>query len=512
MSCLFLFPLVFILISSNCFAETIKSRAALTLDASTGEILFSKNPNLRLPPASTTKLMTAIVAIENENLSKVVTISKNASHAVPSKVGFKKGDRITIEGLLYAALLESANDAAVALAEAIAGSEKRFVSLMNQKAFVIGAKDTRFINPNGLPGSGQYTTALNLSKILNYALKIPKLREIIGTTEAQITTESGRIFYLKSTDQLLWSDEKVIGGKTGYTQKAGHCFVGAAQREAKTIVVAVLGSPSRKHLWADTEKLISENLQGGSAMGISFAIAGEAPASKAAAKISKFVALYSSCTADSDVVNPDVCRDDTGWETIHTLYIKTANQKDLAINTAFECGLMTFTGGASKNGDMGIALATGRILVRVAITDVDNALKSIGTPVRYAEPSGGFASGFGEGEGIVYCSRPQALAAQFGDYGCTPDLETETVTCDDPELVALLLKTLEGSAFNFMAANEPPGIKKIEVQGRGQALDAAFSFGLDARTKAFSEAFVGAGSTQVEEIRLIKSVEIVQLP
>ena len=265
LSYLILFPLVFILISSNCFAENINSRAAVTIDASTGEILFSKNPTLRLPPASTTKLMTAIVALESESLSKVVTISKNASHAAPSKAGFKKGDRITIEGLLYAALLESANDAAVALAEAMAGSEKRFVSLMNQKTLAIGARDTKFINANGLPGRGQYTTALDLSKILNYALKIPKLREIIGTPEAQITTESGRVFYLRSTDKLLWSDEKVIGGKTGYTQKAGHCFVGAAQREAKTILVAILGSPSRKNLWADTEKLIAENLQGDAA-------------------------------------------------------------------------------------------------------------------------------------------------------------------------------------------------------------------------------------------------------
>jgi serine-type D-Ala-D-Ala carboxypeptidase (penicillin-binding protein 5/6) len=261
---LVLFSLVFLFLSSNCFAENINSRAAITIDASTGEILFSKNPNLRLPPASTTKLMTAIVAIESENLAKVVTISKNACHAAPSKAGFRKGDRITIEGLLYAALLESANDAAVALAEAMAGSEKRFVSLMNQKAIAIGARDTKFINANGLPGSGQYTTALDLSKILNYALKIPKLREIIGTPEAQITTERGRLFYLRSTDKLLWSDEKVIGGKTGYTRKAGHVFVCAAQSETKTILVAVLGSPSRKNLWADTEKLISENLQGGS--------------------------------------------------------------------------------------------------------------------------------------------------------------------------------------------------------------------------------------------------------
>ncbi len=188
------------------------------------KFFFLRIANLRLPPASTTKLITAIVAIENENLSKVVTISKNASHAAPSKAGFKKGDRITIEGLLYAALLESANDAAVALAEAVAGSEKQFVSLMNQKALAIGARDTKFINANGLPGSGQYTTALDLSKILNYALKVPKLREIIGTPEAQITTERGRIFYLRSTDKLLWSDEKGYRRKNGVYSKGRALF------------------------------------------------------------------------------------------------------------------------------------------------------------------------------------------------------------------------------------------------------------------------------------------------
>jgi len=254
--------LVSILVSSNCFAEIIKSRAALTIDASTGEILFSKNSNWRLPPASTTKLMTAIVALENEDLSKVVTISKKASRAARTKAGFKDGDQITIEGLLYAALLGSANDAAVALAEAVSGSEQRFVPLMNKKALSIGAENTKFINATGLPGDGQYTTALDLSRILSYALRLSKLREIIGTPEAKIKTEKGKTFSLKSTDKLLWSDEKIIGGKTGYTHKAGHCFVCAAQGATRTILVAILGSPSRKNLWTETEKLVSTNVQG----------------------------------------------------------------------------------------------------------------------------------------------------------------------------------------------------------------------------------------------------------
>jgi len=254
--------LISILVSSDCFAEIIKSRAALTIDASTGEILFSKNSNWRLPPASTTKLMTAIVVLENEDLSKVVMISKKASRAARTKAGFKEGDQISIEGLLYAALLGSANDAALALAEAVSGSEQQFVPLMNEKALSIGAEDTKFINATGLPGDGQYTTALDLSKILSYALGFPKLREIIGTTEINIITEKGKVFYLRSTDRLLWSDEKIIGGKTGYTHEAGYCFVCAAQGVTKTILVAILGSPSRKNLWRDTEKLVSINLRG----------------------------------------------------------------------------------------------------------------------------------------------------------------------------------------------------------------------------------------------------------
>jgi D-alanyl-D-alanine carboxypeptidase (penicillin-binding protein 5/6) len=254
--------LVSILVSSNSFAGIIKSRAALTIDASTGEILFSKNSNWRLPPASTTKLMTAIVALEKEDLSKVVTISKKASRAAPTKAGLKEGDQITIEGLLYAALLGSANDAAVALAEAVSGSEQWFVPLMNEKAPSIGAEDTKFINATGLPGDGQYTTALDLSKILSYALRFSKLREIIGTPEAKITTEKGKVFHLRSTDKLLWSDEKFIGGKTGYTHMAGHCFGCAAKGATRTILVAILGSPSRKNLWTETEKLVSRNVQG----------------------------------------------------------------------------------------------------------------------------------------------------------------------------------------------------------------------------------------------------------
>jgi D-alanyl-D-alanine carboxypeptidase (penicillin-binding protein 5/6) len=254
----FVLTLLFQSTLSDSYGQTIRSRAVAVMDASTGQILYTKDSNRLLPPASTAKLMTAIVTLENETLSNVVTISTNASAVHPSKAGFKEGDQMTVEGLLYAALLKSANDAAVALAEAVAGTEEHFVHLMNRKAISIGATNTRFINSTGLPGPGQHTTALDLSAIMRYAMRYPKLREIIGTPEAQVSTEEGRAVLLKNTDKLLWSDKHVIGGKTGYTDSAKHCFVGAAERGKKLIIVSILGSPSRKTLWEETRKLIAK--------------------------------------------------------------------------------------------------------------------------------------------------------------------------------------------------------------------------------------------------------------
>jgi D-alanyl-D-alanine carboxypeptidase (penicillin-binding protein 5/6) len=246
------------LLSTASFADEIHSRSVVAMDASTGEMLYAKNPDLRRPPASTTKLMTAIIAVENLNLSDVVTISRNAARVSPHKAGFREGDQVTVKQLLYAALLGSANDAAVALSEVVAGSESRFVTLMNGKALAIGAVDTRFINSSGLPGLGQYTTAYDLAKIMSYALRYQKLKEIIGTRVTKISTENGNLIFLRNTNRLLWSEEDLVGGKTGYTRKAMHCFVCAAERENETVIVAILGSPSREGLWRESGTLISK--------------------------------------------------------------------------------------------------------------------------------------------------------------------------------------------------------------------------------------------------------------
>jgi serine-type D-Ala-D-Ala carboxypeptidase (penicillin-binding protein 5/6) len=239
------------------FSAEIQARSAVVMEASTGRVLYAKNPELRLMPASTTKLMTALITVEKVNLKDVVTISRNAVNVAPTKSGLKEGDKVTIETLLYAALMKSANDAAVALAEAVAGTEEEFVQLMNMKAIALGAIDTKFINPNGLPGKGQYITAYDLSKIMRQAIKHPVLKEIIGTRVTELSTEAGKTFYVKNTNKLLWSDDELLGGKTGFTNAARHCFVCAGERDNSTLIVALLGVPSRTELWKETEDLMA---------------------------------------------------------------------------------------------------------------------------------------------------------------------------------------------------------------------------------------------------------------
>ncbi|MBI4690138.1 MAG: D-alanyl-D-alanine carboxypeptidase [Nitrospirae bacterium] len=237
-------------------ADEISSKASVVMDAATGRVLFAKNPNLSLPPASTTKLVTAMVVLDRAKMNDTVTINERAAK-VPSLKGtrFREGESATVETLLYASLIRSANDAAFALAEHVAGSEERFVGFMNKKVIAIGAHNTKFINTTGLPGRGQRITAYDLAKIMRYALKYPEIREIIATKETEIFTKEGRTISLENTNKLLWSDDGAVGGKTGYTRAARHCFVYAGEKNGDTVIVAVLGASSRRVLWEEAEKL-----------------------------------------------------------------------------------------------------------------------------------------------------------------------------------------------------------------------------------------------------------------
>jgi D-alanyl-D-alanine carboxypeptidase (penicillin-binding protein 5/6) len=258
----FFFTVLSVLCSLFCFpppvvhADEISSRAAIVMEASTGRILYGKNPNLKLPPASTTKLMTAMVVLDRIPPGSTVIISEGAARISRVKANLRAGETVTVETLLNAALIKSANDAAFALAEAVAGTEEKFVELMNQKVIALGLEDTCFINATGLPGYGQHTTSYDLAKMLRHALRYPLIKEIISTKASRISTEEGRPIFIRNSNRLLWEDESVLGGKTGYTREAKHCLVCASGQGNETVIAAILGAPSRGKLWRESEALL----------------------------------------------------------------------------------------------------------------------------------------------------------------------------------------------------------------------------------------------------------------
>jgi D-alanyl-D-alanine carboxypeptidase (penicillin-binding protein 5/6) len=202
--------------------------------------------------------MTAMVALDRMNPTDTVVVSERAAGMSPTKANLRAGERVTVETLLNAALIKSANDAAYALAEAAGGTEERFVELMNQKVIALGMSDTRFINATGLPGHGQYTTAYDLARMLRQALRYPLVKEVINTKASRISTEDGRAIFIKNSNRLLWADESMLGGKTGFTREAKHCFVCASEHGNETVIASLLGAPSRERLWKESEELLEK--------------------------------------------------------------------------------------------------------------------------------------------------------------------------------------------------------------------------------------------------------------
>ncbi len=228
--------------------KSIAAKAWIVIDEN-DSVLSAKFPSVKLPPASTVKLVTAMVALDNLDPAAKVIVSSRARAARSGKPRLMTNDELTVSDLLHLALMRSNNSAAVALAEAAGGSEDAFVALMNQKVKELGANDTHFVTASGLPKGRQYTTALDLTIILKKALTYPIIREILGKKEWMVKTAAGRELYLSSTDNLLWSRSNMVGGKTGFTCNARHCFVGAMDTEKGLIFTAVLGAPSRSRLW-----------------------------------------------------------------------------------------------------------------------------------------------------------------------------------------------------------------------------------------------------------------------
>ena len=226
----------------------LTARAALLADARTGLILLEQNAHKRLPPASTTKIMTALIALEQGDLADVVTVPQMALATSQATMGLQPGEEVTLEDLLYGLLLVSANDAALTIAVHIGGSVEGFVALMNERAAALGLTDTHFVNPHGLDDPQHFTSAADLLTLTREALSNPDFARIVATPEA---TVAGRP--LVNTNQLLETYEGADGVKTGTTDAAGECLVASATREAGQAIVVVLGSNDR---YADAEALL----------------------------------------------------------------------------------------------------------------------------------------------------------------------------------------------------------------------------------------------------------------
>ena len=234
---------------------SLDSRIALIYDRASGRILYEKNGNKQTPMASTTKIMTAIVVLENANLTDVVTISSKAAGTGGSRLGLKKNDKITVNDLLYGLMLRSGNDAAIALAIHVGGGVEGFAEMMNNKAKELGLVNSHFVVPHGLDNDGHYTTAYELAKIADYALNIDKFKEIVSTRNTTIYI-NGYAKAINNTNQLLGSVSGVYGVKTGFTNGAGRCLVTACKRDDLDVITVIIGANTTKQRISDTIKLI----------------------------------------------------------------------------------------------------------------------------------------------------------------------------------------------------------------------------------------------------------------
>lgn len=242
--------------SENITEPTINSRAAIVYERSSGKILYGKEENEKRKMASTTKIMTAIVVLENTNLDDIITISSKAAGTGGSRLGLHKDDKISIQDLLYGLLLCSGNDAAVALAEHVSGDLSNFANMMNSKATSLGLSSTHFVTPHGLDDDNHYTTAYELALITNYALKNDVFANLVKTKTYTISINN-HPKTLSNTNELLGNLDGVYGVKTGFTNGANRCLVTAVKRDNMDIICIVLGADTKKDRTKDSINLIN---------------------------------------------------------------------------------------------------------------------------------------------------------------------------------------------------------------------------------------------------------------
>lgn len=253
--------------------EQLYARSAVLMDADSGRVLFEKDGYKKYPMASTTKIMTCILALEEGDMNDIVTASANAVKQPKVHLGARKGEKFRFSDLLYSLMLESHNDSAVMIAEHLEGTTEKFAEKMNQKAIELGCKDTYFITPNGLDAADEQgvhsTTAADLATIMSYCIqkseKSEVFREITGTKNYQFSNVDGTENYsCVNHNAFLNMMEGAFSGKTGFTGEAGYCYVGALKRDDRTFVVALLGCGwpnNRTYKWSDAKRLMQYGLE-----------------------------------------------------------------------------------------------------------------------------------------------------------------------------------------------------------------------------------------------------------
>lgn len=241
-------------------APEVYGASAIVVDVQTGRVLYNKNSRERRAVASTQKLLTALLVAENGDLDAPVTIKAEDTTAPPTKLYLKAGHVYSRRELLQALLLRSANDVARALARDHAGSVEIFAEKMNRRARAMGAVSSNFINPNGLPADGQYSTARDMAIIARNAYANPVIRQMVSTQRAEFHFADGRVREMINTNRVLHAAPFCNGMKTGYTDAAGHCLVASGHANGKDVITVILGSNKAK-VWNDSRKLLEWGLK-----------------------------------------------------------------------------------------------------------------------------------------------------------------------------------------------------------------------------------------------------------
>ncbi|MBE0448939.1 MAG: D-alanyl-D-alanine carboxypeptidase [Actinobacteria bacterium] len=253
---------MYIPLQNNAYADdlsfNLSSPSAIIIEHKTGEVLWAKNPDEKKAIASTTKIMTAILAIEREELDGTVTVGEAVLSAGRYGIKLSVGEQLSLEELLYALMLNSANDAAIAIADRIGGSVGEFTKLMNEKALRIGAENTNYTNPHGLADGSHYSTARDLALIARYAMRNKTFVKIVSTKERKLRrVDPKKPTIVVNRNKLLWDYLGVNGVKTGYTSEAGYCLVSSAKRENISLIAVILGSRSQSALFRESEALLN---------------------------------------------------------------------------------------------------------------------------------------------------------------------------------------------------------------------------------------------------------------